>query len=49
VGGPLRGVDAWLGPFREQWERRFDGLDSFLEKNAKAPRKKSAVKKKEHK
>jgi len=30
VGGPLQDVDAWLKPFREQWERRFDGLDSFL-------------------
>jgi DNA-binding transcriptional ArsR family regulator len=31
VGGPLRDVDAWLGPFREQWERRFDRLESLLE------------------
>src|SRR5690242_6786099 len=28
VGGPLEEVDTWLGPFREQWERRFDGLDA---------------------
>lgn len=32
VGGPLQDVDAWLGPFREQWERRLDHLESHLEK-----------------
>jgi DNA-binding transcriptional ArsR family regulator len=32
VGGPLKDLDAWLTPFREQWERRFDALESFLEK-----------------
>lgn len=32
VGGPMKDVDAWLQPFREQWERRFDALDSFLKK-----------------
>lgn len=31
VGGPLREVDAWLGPFRREWERRFDRLESLLE------------------
>ncbi|MCA9494722.1 MAG: winged helix-turn-helix transcriptional regulator [Myxococcales bacterium] len=31
VGGPLEEVDAWLTPFREQWERRFDALDAFLQ------------------
>jgi DNA-binding transcriptional ArsR family regulator len=35
VGGPLKQVDAWLRPFREQWERRFDNLDSYLEKMKK--------------
>lgn len=30
VGGPLRDVEAWLAPFRAQWERRFDRLESFL-------------------
>lgn len=42
VGGPLEDVDAWLGPFREQWERRFDQLEAFLlaaEKPAKRNRK----------
>jgi DNA-binding transcriptional ArsR family regulator len=32
VGGPLKGVDAWLRPFREQWEGRFENLDSYLKK-----------------
>lgn len=32
VGGPLQGVDAWLQPFREQWERRLDRLEAFVEK-----------------
>jgi len=32
VGGPLEAADAWLAPFREQWERRFDNLEAFLEK-----------------
>ncbi|NOU32759.1 MAG: winged helix-turn-helix transcriptional regulator [Polyangiaceae bacterium] len=35
VGGPLRDVDVWLGPFREQWERRFDRLEVLLEKKTK--------------
>lgn len=36
LGGPLKDVDAWLRPFREQWERRFDSLDAFLKrKNTK--------------
>jgi DNA-binding transcriptional ArsR family regulator len=30
VGGPLAELDAWLAPFRAQWERRLDRLDSFL-------------------
>lgn len=30
IGGPLQEVDAWLAPFREAWERRFDRLESFL-------------------
>jgi DNA-binding transcriptional ArsR family regulator len=35
VGGPLKDVEAWLRPFREQWERRFDALESFLQKKSK--------------
>lgn len=41
IGGPLEEVDAWLAPFRAQWERRFDRLESFLgsrEKSAKKTR-----------
>jgi DNA-binding transcriptional ArsR family regulator len=38
VGGALKDVDAWIRPFREQWEGRFDNLDSYLEKINK-PRK----------
>lgn len=30
IGGPLKNVDTWLRPFREQWERRFDNLDTYL-------------------
>ena len=30
VGGPLRDVDVWLGPFRQQWERRFERLEALL-------------------
>lgn len=37
VGGPLEEVDAWLAPFRAQWERRLDRLDDFLAK--KKPKK----------
>jgi DNA-binding transcriptional ArsR family regulator len=35
VGGPLEAADAWLAPFRAQWERRFDRLESFLASRAK--------------
>lgn len=31
VGGPLEEVDRWLTPFREQWERRLDGLGAYLD------------------
>ncbi|MBS2025308.1 MAG: winged helix-turn-helix transcriptional regulator [Deltaproteobacteria bacterium] len=39
VGGPLQDLDAWLAPFREQWERRFDQLDAFLQKKPKSKTK----------
>jgi len=32
VGGPLKDVDAWIRPFRAQWEGRFDNLDAYLKK-----------------
>jgi DNA-binding transcriptional ArsR family regulator len=45
IGGPLKDVDLWLEPFRQQWERRFDNLDGFLhrekqkKKRTKGPRR----------
>ena len=30
IVGALQDVDAWLRPFREQWERRFDNLEAHL-------------------
>jgi len=39
VGGPLRDLDTWLRPFREQWERRLDRLGMFLERKTKKNRK----------
>src|SRR4051794_38309216 len=39
VGGPLQAVEAWLAPFREQWEARFDRLEALLDKRPKPPRK----------
>jgi len=37
VGGPLKDLDLWLRPFREQWDRRLDRLGTFLDrKNKKA-------------
>ncbi len=36
VGGPLKEVDDWLGPFRAQWERRFDNLEAHLARMAAA-------------
>jgi DNA-binding transcriptional ArsR family regulator len=37
IGGPLKDADRWLAPFKAQWERRFDRLESFLESRAKRP------------
>ncbi len=28
---PLAEIDAWLEPYRQQWEARFDRLDSLLD------------------
>lgn len=35
VVGSLKEVDAWLEPFRREWEKRFDRLESHLKKSAK--------------
>ncbi|HEY0483869.1 MAG TPA: metalloregulator ArsR/SmtB family transcription factor [Kofleriaceae bacterium] len=35
VGGPFQDIDRWLEPFRAQWERRTDRLESFLENRPK--------------
>ncbi len=40
IGGPLEEVDAWLAPFREQWECRLDRLESFLGARTKSKSKK---------
>lgn len=32
VPARLREVDAWMAPFRQLWEERFDRLDDFLKK-----------------
>jgi DNA-binding transcriptional ArsR family regulator len=34
VGGLLREADDWLRPFREQWEQRFDRLESHLKQKS---------------
>jgi DNA-binding transcriptional ArsR family regulator len=46
VGGPLEDVDAWLTPFKEQWERRLDRLDSFLVAQQKTAKNKPRAKEK---
>jgi DNA-binding transcriptional ArsR family regulator len=45
VGGPLEEVDAWLVPFRAQWERRFDRLEAFLGSSSSSPRPRREAKK----
>jgi DNA-binding transcriptional ArsR family regulator len=35
VGGPLKDIDVWLRPFREQCERRLDRLGVFLDRKTK--------------
>ena len=32
VATPLKVADAWLEPFRAQWERRFDILEAHVKK-----------------
>ena len=33
VPAALKDVDAWMAPFRRQWEARFDNLDAFVTKS----------------
>ena len=35
---PLRGVDAWLAPFRAFWEQRLDALGTELARGRRARR-----------
>jgi DNA-binding transcriptional ArsR family regulator len=42
---PLEELDAWLAPFRAQWERRFDRLESFLNARASPARQPGRAKK----
>lgn len=46
VRGPLQDVDAWLRPFREQWDGRFDALESFLARKKKQTPDKATTRKK---
>ena len=32
VPEPLRAIDEWLAPYREQWEERFDDLERELDR-----------------
>ncbi|MDB4943270.1 MAG: ArsR family transcriptional regulator [Labilithrix sp.] len=32
VVGALKDVDAWLAPFRKQWEARLDNLGAYLDR-----------------
>src|SRR5687768_16869140 len=40
VTARLEDVDQWLEPFRQQWERRFDNLDKFLQQGTQKKEKK---------
>jgi DNA-binding transcriptional ArsR family regulator len=40
VDGALRDVDAWLEPFRKQWESRLDNLGAFLERTTRKQKRK---------
>lgn len=37
--GALKDVDAWLEPFRKQWEARLDNLGAYLERTKRKPKK----------
>ena len=36
----LKDVNAWLEPFRSQWEARLDNLDAYLQQPTPKPKKK---------
>jgi DNA-binding transcriptional ArsR family regulator len=36
---PLRGVDAWLAPFRQFWEQRLDALGTEITRGQRARRR----------
>jgi DNA-binding transcriptional ArsR family regulator len=40
VDHALKDVDAWLAPFRKQWEARLDNLGAFLEGTTRKPKRK---------
>jgi DNA-binding transcriptional ArsR family regulator len=40
ASGALAEVDAWLEPFRKQWESRLDNLGDFLERQNRKPKRK---------
>src|SRR5678815_733974 len=40
VDGALKDVDAWLAPFRKQWEARLDNLGVYLDKVNRKPKQK---------
>src|SRR4051812_11279186 len=39
VDDALKEVDAWLEPFRKQWEARLDNLEAYLDRTHKPKRK----------
>jgi len=39
VDGALKDVDAWLAPFRKQWEARLDNLGAHLERMNRKPKR----------
>lgn len=41
VGDPLADIAAWLSPYREHWERRFERLDELLEEMKTQPTEKT--------
>ena len=40
VDHALRDVDAWLQPFRKQWEARLDNLGAYLDRTTRTPKQK---------